>query len=82
MKARASKSMYNLGARVPRPPLSRKRPLSIDIGLTCMFIAQFFKASSLKKIEPITLIVWVLRRVEKMPKRVKKCKKYFFVLQI
>ena len=43
-----------------------------------MFIAQFFKASSLKKIRQITLIVWVLRRVKKMPKKVKKNEENFF----
>ena len=42
-----------------------------------MFIAQFFKASSLKKIKSITLTVWVLGRVEKNVKKKgnKKCKK-------
>ena len=34
-----------------------------------MFIAQFFKASTLKKIRSITLIVWVLGRVEKNAKK-------------
>ena len=54
-------------------------PQKICIGLKWMFIAQFFKASSLKnKIRPITLIVWVLGRVEKTQKRVRKIKKYFF----
>ena len=44
-----------------------------------MFIAQFFKASSLKKIRSIFLIVWVLGRpVEKSPKKGKTCKKLFF----
>ena len=34
-----------------------------------MFIAQFFIASSKKNIRPIILIVWVLGRVKKMPKK-------------
>ena len=34
-----------------------------------MFIAQFFKARSLKKGRPITLTVWVLRRVKKNAKK-------------
>ena len=34
-----------------------------------MFIAEFFKASSLKKNRPITLIVWVLGSVEKNAKK-------------
>ena len=33
-----------------------------------MFKAQFFMASSKKKIRPITSIVWVVGSVEKMPK--------------
>ena len=33
-----------------------------------MGIAQFAQSSSLKKIKPITLLVWVLGRVEKMTK--------------
>ena len=37
-----------------------------------MFIAQFFKASSLKKIRSITFIVWVPGRVEKNAKKGKK----------
>ena len=48
-----------------------------------MCIAQFAKASSLKKIRPIILIVWVIGRVEKTPKkRVRKIKlkKISFVL--
>ena len=51
-------------------------------GLKYMFIAQFFKASSLKKINPITFIVWVLgswlKKCQK--KRVKKSKNLFFVV--
>ena len=43
-----------------------------------MIIAEFFKVSSLKKIRPITFIVWVLGRAEKMPKKGKKMSKYFF----
>ena len=34
-----------------------------------------------KKIRSITFLVWVLGRVKKMPKKVKKCKKYFFGLK-
>jgi len=34
-----------------------------------MCIAQFAKARSLKKVRPITLIVWVLGRVEKNAKK-------------
>ena len=47
--------------RYGTPPL-RKRPERIGIGLKCMlFIAQFFKANSLKKkIRSITIILWVL----------------------
>ena len=46
-----------------------------------MLIAQFFMASSKKKNRPITLIVWVLERVEKMSKKmVKKLKDNIFVL--
>ena len=57
--------MYSLEGASHAPPL-RKRPQRIAIGLKCMFIAQFFKASSLKKkIRSITFIVWVLGRVEK-----------------
>ena len=44
------------------------------------FIVQFFKASSKKKIRSITLIVWVLKRIEKMPKIVKKLRNFFLVL--
>ena len=44
-----------------------------------MFIVQFFKASSQEKIRPITLIVWVLGRVEKMPKKGQKVKKIYFL---
>ena len=63
------------GRGVPRPP-PRKRPKRIGIGLKCMFIAQFYKTSLLKKIRPITLIVWALGWVEKMPKkRLQKCKR-------
>ena len=48
------------------------------------FIAQFFMAiSKKKKIRPITLIVWLLGRVEKMPKKreKKKEKKIFWFKQ-
>ena len=46
-----------------------------------MCIAQFAKASSLKKIRPIILIVWVIGRVEKTPKKgSEKLKKISFVL--
>ena len=46
-----------------------------------MFIAQFFMGSSKKNIRPITLIVWVLGRVKKMPKKgPTNEKKKFFVL--
>ena len=49
-----------------RPP--RKKTLKLGIGLKCMLKAQFFMDSSMKKkIIPITLIVWVLERVEKSP---------------
>ena len=40
--------------RCPPPPL-RKRPDRMGIGLKCIFIDQFFKATSLKKIRLITL---------------------------
>ena len=43
-----------------------------------MIIAEVLKVSSLKKIRPITFIVWVLGRAEKMPKTGKKMSKYFF----
>ena len=48
-----------------------------------MFIAQFFKASSLKKkIRSITFIVWVLGKVEKSAlKKVKKELKIFFFVK-
>ena len=47
-----------------------------------MFIAQFFKASSLKKIRSITFMVWVLGRVEKnAKKKVKKMLTFFFCLK-
>ena len=53
----------------------RKRPYRIGTGL------KFFMASAMKKIRPITLIVWALGRVKKnTEKKVKKMKKYFFVL--
>ena len=78
IKAGGSESMYRLGGGVPRPPSFRKMPYKIGIGLKCMFIAKFFKASSLKKIRWITFLVWVLGRVEK---NVEKCKKYFFCLK-
>ena len=46
-----------------------------------MCIAQFANASSLKKIRPITLIVWMLWRVEKnAKKKVRKMKKKLFIL--
>ena len=45
----------------------RKRPYRIGTGL------KFFMASSMKKIRPITLIVWALGRVKKnTEKKVKK----------
>ena len=57
----------------------RKRPERIGKGLKCIFKVQFFKASSeKKKVRPITFIVWVLGRVEKMPK--KRVKNEIFVL--
>ena len=37
-----------------------------------MFIAQFFKTSSVKKVRQIILIVWMLGRVEKNAKERKK----------
>ena len=47
-----------------------------------MFIAQFFKASSLKKNRSITFIVWVLGRVEKDAKKDQKnVKNIFFCLK-
>ena len=46
-----------------------------------MLRAQFFKASSLKKIRSKTFIVWVRGRVEKNAKKgKKKVKNIFFVL--
>ena len=44
----------------------RKRPYRIGTGL------KFFMASAMKKIRPITLIVWALGWVEKMPKKAPK----------
>ena len=47
-----------------------------------MFIAQFFKASSLKKIRSITFIVCVLGRVKKnAKKRSKNVKNIFYTLR-
>ena len=44
-----------------------------------LLVTQIFKANSLKKIRPKTLIAWMLERVEKkMTKKGKKCKKYYF----
>ena len=40
-----------------------------------MFIAQFLRPAFRKKINLITVIVWVLRRVEKMSKKGKKMSK-------
>ena len=72
IKAGGSKSKYRLrgGGGVLRPPPLEKGLMRIGIGMKCMFIAQFFKASSLKtKIRSITFIVWVLGRVEKNAKK-------------
>ena len=44
-----------------------------------MFIAQFLRPAFRKKINLITVIVWVLRRVEKMSKKGKKMSKIFFL---
>ena len=62
-----SESMY---CNVNAPP-PRKRPQRKNIELKRMFIDQFFMA----KIRPITLIVWVLRRVEKHAEKGQKNKK-------
>ena len=48
--------------------MHRKRPLLIGIGLKCIFLDQFFKVSSLKKIRLITLTVWELEKGEKSQK--------------
>jgi len=49
-----------------------------SIGLRIIFIAQVFKAISLRKIRPLTLIVWVLGRVEQnLRKRLEKCNNIF-----
>ena len=51
------------------------------MGWNALFLAQFFKfrPNHLRKIRPITFIVWVLRRVEKMAKKGKNANYYFFV---
>ena len=67
IKAGRSASMYSLGGGVWPP--SRKMPDRIGIVLKCMCIAQFANGGSLRKIRPITLIVWVLVRVEKNAKK-------------
>ena len=55
--------MDGLGGGVWRP-LPRKRVYRVGIGLKYMFITQFFMVSSKKKIRLVTLLVWVLGRVE------------------
>jgi len=50
------------GVAHAKPP--KKRPYRIDTGLKWMFLAQFFKASSLKKKLERSLIVWVLGSAE------------------
>ena len=57
-----------------------KKYQRLGIELKCMFRAQFFKASSLKKkVRSITFIVWVLERFEKNSlKKVKKMLKILF----
>ena len=47
-QAGGSESMYSLGGGVPRPP-PWKKALENSYRVESMFIAQFFKASSLKK---------------------------------
>jgi len=73
--------MYSLGGGVCPPP-PRKMSNRIGIVLKCMCIAQFANCGSLGKIRPITLIVWVLGRVEKNAKKgvrkMKKKIKWFF----
>ena len=49
------------------------------MGLKFMLIANFSRPAQWKKIRSITVIVWVLGRVEKnAQKKSNKCKKYFF----
>ena len=50
IKTGGSESLYSLGGGGLAPtPTRRKRTQRIGIGMKCMFIAQFFMASSLKK---------------------------------
>ena len=67
--------MCSLGGGVPNPPLEKGLRLWVYPWLKCTVKTKFFKAGSLKKIRPITLIVWVLGRAKKCQKRIKN----FFV---
>ena len=64
-----SESMFSRGGGSTPP---QKKALKNRYRVKCVIIAQFFKGSSLEKNRSITFIVWVLGRVEKNPKTVKK----------
>ena len=71
IKAGGSESMQSLvgGGRASHAPPPRKRPERLGIELKCIFIDQFFKASSLKKIRLVTFIIWALGKAEKKAKK-------------
>ena len=57
-----------------------KKPFIKNIGLQYMVVVQYFKASLLKKIQPLNFKVPVLGRLEKMSKKGRKIKKSFLFM--
>ena len=83
IKAGGSESMYSLGGRASHAPDPKKKTLENSYRVEMHVYSPVFQGQLIeKKIRSITLLVWVLGRVEKMPlKKSKKIQKYFYLFK-